>query len=152
MTNDVVLFDPDEPVMDRWAADQLIEWAAGKASTNLTRESLRSQLEAQATALAGPDPTPVEQMLARTAAHAWMALRLSEGHQYGISCSSQGLTLKQAEFYQRRTERANRRLLATLRTLATVRKLGVPVVQINLARQQINLASAPDATPSDSIL
>ena len=38
--------------------------------------------------------------------------------------------------HQRRIDRAHRRLLATLKTLATVRRLAVPAVQINLAHQQ----------------
>jgi hypothetical protein len=44
----------------------------------------------------------------------------------------------QSEHAQRRIDRTHRRFLTTLRTLATVRRLALPSLQINLAhRQQI---------------
>jgi hypothetical protein len=53
------------------------------------------------------------------------------------------LTLQQAEFHQRRMDAANRRYLAALRTLALVRKLAVPALQINVANKQVNVVAPP---------
>ena len=48
------------------------------------------------------------------------------------------MTLAQSEHAQRRIDRAHRRYLSTLKTLAAVRRLAVPALQINVAhRQQI---------------
>jgi hypothetical protein len=48
------------------------------------------------------------------------------------------MSLAQSEHAQRRMDRAHRRFLNTIKTLATVRRLAVPAVQFNVARQQVN--------------
>ena len=57
------------------------------------------------------------------------------------SQAEDGLTLAQSEHAQRRMDRAHRRFLNTVKTLATVRRLAIPVLQINVARQQVNQLS-----------
>jgi hypothetical protein len=47
---------------------------------NRSRESLRCELNAVATDLAGPSPNPAERMLAEVAALNWFVLRLHEAH------------------------------------------------------------------------
>jgi hypothetical protein len=51
------------------------------------------------------------------------------------------LTIKQNDYHQRRMDAAHRRYLSALRTLAVVRKLAVPVLQVNIARKQVNIGS-----------
>jgi hypothetical protein len=51
-------------------------------------------------------------------------------------------TMAQLEFRDRAVDRATRRYLAVLKTLATVRRLAVPTVQVNVARNQVNVAGA----------
>jgi hypothetical protein len=48
------------------------------------------------------------------------------------------MSLVQSEHRQRRIDRTHRRLISTIKTLATVRRLAIPAVQINVARQQVN--------------
>jgi hypothetical protein len=81
-------------------------------------------------------------MLAEVAALNWFALRLYEARYASASNSEKGLSLAQSEHSQRRIDRAHRRLMASLKTLATMRKLGLPAVQINLANQQVNVANS----------
>ena len=50
--------------------------------------------------------------------------------------------MKQAEYYQRRMNHAHKRYLSALKTLALVRKLAVPVLQMNIAKKQVNVAGA----------
>jgi hypothetical protein len=45
--------------------------------------------------------------------------------------------VSQGEYYQKRLDRAHRRHLSAIRTLAQIRKLA-PAVQINIAEKQIN--------------
>jgi hypothetical protein len=42
--------------------------------------------------------------------------------------------------FGRQAERANRQLLRSVKTLATVRRLNQPTVQVNVAEQQTNVA------------
>jgi hypothetical protein len=51
------------------------------------------------------------------------------------------MTIGQADYQQRRIDRAHRRFLSAVETLARVRKLAVPMLQVNVAKnQQINMA------------
>ncbi len=51
-----------------------------------------------------------------------------------------GVPLRQAEFYDRRRDRAHRRYLSAIRSLATVRRLVMPSVQVNIGTKQVNVA------------
>ncbi len=56
-----------------------------------------------------------------------------------------GMTWSTDEGYQRRIERAQQRYLAAIKALAQVRRLVVPMVQVNIAEQQnIAQVAAPD--------
>jgi hypothetical protein len=62
-------------------------------------------------------------------------------HYADIVCARlQGGTLQQREYYQRCQERAQRRYLAAIRSLACVRRLLQPGVQVNIAARQVNVA------------
>ena len=68
---------------------------------------------------------------------------LEHGVQFFEALYASGLgkhTLTQANYYQKRLDRAHVRHLSAIRTLAQIRKMG-PAVQINIAQQQINSAS-----------
>ena len=120
--------------MDNWAVARLIDWAGGKDGNKQTKASLREELCDVAAKLAGPSPSPAERVLAETAATCWFAFRLHEA-QYAASVKSEdGMTLAQSEHAQRRMDRAHRRFLSTVKTLAAVRRLALRAVQINVAR------------------
>jgi hypothetical protein len=136
VSTDIVKTKPTDRMMNHWAISQLVEWAAGKEGEKNTKSKLYDELDAVAADLAGPTPTPVEQVLADTAATCWFAFRMHEAHNAG--CGTNGMTNSQSDHNQRRLDRAHRRLLSTLRTLATVRRLALPSLQINVARQQVN--------------
>jgi hypothetical protein len=127
--------------MDNWAVTKLVDWATGNGSKE-AKEEVERELCNVAAELAGPNPTPVERVLSETAATAWFAYRLHEAtYAAGITAEG-GMSLAQSEHAQRRMDRAHRRLLSTLKTLATVRRLAVPALQINVARQQVNQLKA----------
>ena len=50
------------------------------------------------------------------------------------------LSIKRCEYFQRRMNYSHKRYVSALKTLALVRKLAVPVVQVNIAKKQINVA------------
>lgn len=131
-----------ERMMDSWAVDTLIDWAVGKNSEDETKEAFKEELNDLAAEFAGPSPTAVELVLAQTAAISWLACRMHEIHYASAVTAEGGMTLTQSEHAQRRIDRAHRRLLTTVRTLATVRRLAIPALQINVARQQVNQLNA----------
>jgi hypothetical protein len=143
VSQDIVKVNPAERVMDNWAVGQLIAWAAGKKADEKTKTRLMDEIRAFAAELAGPNPSPVERVLAETAATSWFAYRLHEAT-YAAGVTKEGMTLAQSEHAQRRMDRAHRRYLSSLKTLSAVRRLAVPALQINVARQQVNQLNAGD--------
>jgi len=139
---DVVRAKQDERTMDWWAKSKLIDFAAGKEGKKHTKELLQKELEEQIEEYAGPAPSPIERTLAETATLSWFALRLFEATYVSSSQSEDGLTIKQAEFHLRRIDRAHRRPLTPLKTLATIRRLALPALQINVASKQVNQLNA----------
>jgi hypothetical protein len=90
--------------------------------------------------LAGQDPSPLERLLADRIALCWLSLHDAEVR----FAQAKDLTWKQVRYWQDRIDAAHRRYLSGIKTLATVRKLALPAVQVNIARRQTNvLATAP---------
>ena len=103
-----------------------------------TREAMRRDLARLRRELAGPEPTPLERLLVDRIVVGWMNAAYAEAaHAQRLR---EGLSLREAEFHQRRTERAQRQLLRAVQALATVRRLLGPVVQVNIADKQVNVA------------
>jgi hypothetical protein len=62
-----------------------------------------------------------------------------------LAAQSNDRTLRQREYLQRSQDRAQRRYLSAIRSLATVRRLLLPPVQVNIGNQQVNVAGAVTA-------
>ena len=119
-----------------WLETELIAQAKGK---NLAiGEASALKLAEIRRELAGPDPSPTERLLAERAALCWWLVYRYEA----IYAGSKELNLRQADFQQRRIDRTHARFLSALKTLATVRKLAVPALQVNIGNNQLN-TSAP---------
>lgn len=56
---------------------------------------------------------------------------------YSVLLKVDSHTLRQGDYYQGRQDRAHARFLKATRALATVRRLLVPAVQVNVAEKQI---------------
>ena len=65
----------------------------------------------------------------------WLAMQETEVNASRL----QSIPLPQADYHQRRQDRAHRRFLSACKTLAQVRKLVGPNVQVNVAEQQVNV-------------
>jgi hypothetical protein len=119
--------------MSRHAENTLIGKLAGKDVA--VREGLRCKMEALRAELAGPTPTPLERLLVQRNVACWL-------HLYNLEMtynSKDGMSLELAAHYQRCIDRAHKRYLSAIKTLAVVRKLAVPVLQVNIARKQVNV-------------
>ena len=109
----------------------LLDQAAGE---NLViRETLARKCAALTQELAGPTPSPLERLLVERIVLCWLHLHCAEATYLTL----QDLSLQQAAFHQARISKAQARYLAAIRTLAQVRRLGVPAVQVNIGQQQV---------------
>ena len=87
-----------------------------------SRQLVHADVMAMARDLAGENASRMEKTLAMTASIAWFALRFSE-QQYYLQNGKGPMMITHGDFHLRRIAHANRRFLATLRTLAIVRRL-----------------------------
>jgi hypothetical protein len=91
------------------------------------------------TDLAGPAPTPLESLLVQRVLICWLRLHLAEFNA-GI-CGTDTTT----EAFQRQLERANRLYLSSVKMLATVRRMAMPVlVGVNVATGSVSTHREPD--------
>ncbi len=111
---------------------------AAESGRGFSREAIRRELERVRRDAAGEDPSPMERLLAHRVALCWLATIYADT-QYAQRMKD-GMSFKESEFYQRRCEGSQRQLLRAVQTLATVRRLLRPVVQVNVAEKQINVA------------
>lgn len=124
----------------RQAELSLIRGVTGK---NLSfQEALIRKLDLLRAELAGPTPTPLERLLAERVAACWLQLHLADSL---LAQHDDKLSLAQGEYHQRSRDRAHKRYLTSIKALAMIRKLAVPVLQVNIAKKQVNVAGAVPA-------
>lgn len=113
----------------------LLNNATGKALA--FKEAVTRKMRRMRADLAGDSASPLERLLADRITLCWLSVHDAELR----FNQSKDLTWKQVEFWQRRIDAAHRRYLSAIRTLATVRKLALPALQVNIARKQVNVVS-----------
>jgi hypothetical protein len=113
-----------------WLRQNLISKASGKNA--LVQEAIGRKIDAVRAELEGPNPTPIEKLLAERAAVCWFIVYWHEN------------SFLESDVHQQRIDRAHARFLSSLRTLAQVRKLAVPALQVNIARSQVNVAGGAE--------
>ena len=104
-----------------------------------TRELMRSQLETMKQEIAGNEPSPLERVLSERVVVTWLEVQFFEALYVR---NMRNLSIPQADYHQKRLDRAHRRHLSAIRALAQIRKLlkGTAITQINIADKQINTA------------
>jgi hypothetical protein len=118
----------------RQAELSFIRAAAGK---NLAfKEGLSRNLDKLRAELNGPNPTPIERLLVERVVACWLQVQSAEVRY----AQAKDLSWKVSEFHQRLMDHSHKRYLSALKTLALVRKLAVPVLQVNIAKKQVNIA------------
>jgi hypothetical protein len=108
------------------------------ADNVFAKEAAKQKLERVQADLEGPNPTPIERLLAERASLCWFAVNWYE--ERFINANEMSLT--QADYFQRRIHRTHQRFLSAVETLARVRKMAGPTLQVNIARNQVNMAGA----------
>lgn len=116
------------------AQSLMVESHCGK--NLLFQETIQAQMKFMRAELLGPNPTPVERLLVEAVLTAWL-------HYYHLEVAfgfGSELSPEQGAYYQRRLSAAQKRYLTAIKTLASVRKLAGPMLQINIAERQMNVA------------
>jgi hypothetical protein len=111
------------------------------------QEAIARKLDLLRAELTGPTATPVEKLLVERAVACWLQVQAVDLH---IAQKEAGVVFPQADYWVAQRERAHHRFLSALKTLALVRRLAEPLLQVNVARQQVNVAGAiadADANP-----
>ena len=123
----------------RAAENVLLGELTNKGEHPITEEAMRRQLADMREEIAGEDPSPLEKLLTERVVATYIEVQILD------SFCAQNLRkpyTSQADYLQRHLDRAHRRHLSAIRTLAQVRKLlrpvAPPVAQINIAEKQIN--------------
>ena len=125
------------------AEETLIRKFTGK---NLAvREGISRKLDTMRTELAGQTPTPLERLLVERIMLCWLHLHQLEN----IYAEKDSMTFDLGIYYQRCLDRAHKRYLSAIKTLAVIRKLAVPVLQVNIAKKQVNVAGSCVAPDTD---
>ncbi|MGO9177859.1 MAG: hypothetical protein ACLQBX_16485 [Candidatus Limnocylindrales bacterium] len=117
------------------AQNALIAVVAGRSP--LTREGLRKKLASTRAELEGPNASPLEKLLVERIVTSWLQCHQAD---LAYARSLKGSSPSESELCHRRQDRAARQYLYALRSLAQVRRLLAPPVQVNLAQQQVNVA------------
>jgi hypothetical protein len=117
-----------------WLRQSIIRKAAGK--NVLSQEAIDQELDRIRSELEGPNPTPIERLLAERASLCWFIVHWYEN----AYANASGWNISQAGFQHRKIDKAHARFLSAVRTLAQIRKLALPTLQVNIAKNQVNVA------------
>ena len=100
----------------------------------LNRELISREARRLGDELLGPAATPVERLLVEQIVVSW--LQMNETTLRAAAASH----IVSGNLLHRRADLVHRRFLAALRTLALIRRLAGPAVQINIAERQVNVS------------
>lgn len=102
----------------------------------ILQEAVHQEMARMHEELAGPAPTPLERLLVERVLLCWLHVHYAD---VIYAQKMKDLSREWGEYFQRRQDRAHRRYLSSIRTLAQVRRLLTPPVQVNVGAQQMNV-------------
>jgi hypothetical protein len=103
------------------AEQQIVSAIAGK--NIVQREAIERKLKQLRDDLSGPNPQPLERLLIERVVLCWLHAHYAD-LQYGLAASIS--TSERGDYLQRQQDRAQRRYLAAIKCLDTVRRLALP--------------------------
>jgi hypothetical protein len=130
-------------LMDAWgnlaamAEQALMDLLCGKDIG--MRVALHAKLKALRAEVAGPEPSPVERLLAERVVACWLQVH----HADYCSAAARNVPIPERDYHHRRQDRAHARYLAALKALATIRKLLRPALApLDLATRPVEETAA----------
>jgi hypothetical protein len=112
--------------------------APKRPGQEFTRAAIQREVDRRRREIGGEAQSPLERLLVDRVVLCWLQATFADARY--AQRMTDGLTFKEGEYFQRQCERAQRQLLKAVQTLATVRRLLTPTVQLNVAENQINVA------------
>ena len=103
--------------------------------SKVLKEATNKKLADLKDELMGPAPTPLERLLVARVVVCWLQV-----HHADMIEAQNFQKVELGGYLQDRLDRAHRRYLSAIRTLAQVRRLLIPPVQVNIGNQQVNAA------------
>ncbi|MGM0490291.1 MAG: hypothetical protein ACQESR_26490, partial [Planctomycetota bacterium] len=122
--------------LERKVEDSISKSMAGRDNLAF-REGLKRKLAALRAELEGPNPTPTEKLLVDRGVACWLQVQDADVRYAQAGNAS----YQQANYHLKRQDRAHPRFLSAMKTLATVRKMGLPVLQVNVGENQVNVGN-----------
>ena len=108
---------------------------------HFAQEVLRRKASALREEVAGPDPPPLERLLAERVVMCWLQLHYAEQKYAEVALEDASIVdWTREEWHQKRISRLQNRYLGAIKGLAQVRRLLKPSMQINVAEQQVNVS------------
>lgn len=132
---------------DLWKATGDLAHCAAQATIDknlsaspLMMESVKAGHIATRKELGYETAPPLEKMLAEHIALCWLRLQIAE-LKYNRATNEDNVTYERANHWDRRLAAAQRRYLHACEALARIRRMNLPVVQVNVGEKQINVAT-----------
>ena len=104
----------------------------------IAREFLKAELDKLRRYVAGPDPSPLETLLVQRIGICWLHVQYLESN-YANNIGER--TWAGDAYCQKRLDRAHWRYLSAIKTLAQIRRLALPAVQVNIGEKQVNVVT-----------
>jgi len=120
---------------------RLIEHAAGPQI--LIQEGIRAELKLMRDSLLQPQDGTLEKLLIDQVVLCWLNLTTAERQRDQDSAEDTSVTW--ADFWDRHVSRLRGDLLRATRALASVRRILVPALQVNIAQRQVNVSGQPSS-------
>jgi len=103
----------------------------------ITRQGVELRLDELRDELAGPESSPLERLLIERIVISWV--QANHADLVAATAMKGEAGLKERQHHLKVQDRATRRFLNACRTLAQVRKLLGPNIQVNIAEKQVNV-------------
>lgn len=126
----------------RQALHGLVRAYAGE--NPVIREATFRKLEELRAELSGANPSALEKLLIDRVLATWLHLH----HLEMIYASKQSMALSVGLYYQKSISAAQKRYIGAIKGLADVRKLALPALQVNIAKNQVNVATSGPVVPN----
>jgi hypothetical protein len=114
----------------------MLDWTGGKAgeTTRPCRDAMQAALKAVRMEVAGPNPTPLERLLAERVGLCWQRTTFLDALLSSASQMPGGVNHRTVDLIDRQLSRSQRRLVEAVKALADVRRVGPKLaLQVNIA-------------------
>ena len=126
--------------LSRRVEESWLEAITGR--NTLIREAYERRAAAMRRELLAAGDSPLERLLVERIVLTWLQVCHADAA-YAAAVQGDGHTFREGTYQQDRQDRAHARHLKAVKALATVRKLLVPAVQVNVGRNQIISQGGP---------